>query len=109
MFKDAMTTLLRAFELFSEKKSFQASGALAFLTLFSLAPLLIIVITLVGVFLGDEAVRGEGVGRLDGLIGTDAAVLVQNAVRQSRIEQSGIWPTVLGVAAVMFGATTVFA
>ncbi len=107
--KEGWNTLLQAIELFSAKKSFQASGALAFFTLFSMAPLLIIVITLVGVFLGDQAVRGEVVTQLDGLIGADAAELVQTAVQQSRIEQSGIWPTVLGSVAVMFGATTVFA
>ncbi len=102
-------TLLAAIRLFFSKKSFQASAALAFYTLFSMAPLLIIVITLVGVFLGDEAVRGEVVAQLDGLIGADAAQLVQDAVRRSRIEQSGVWPTVLGAVAVIFGATTVFA
>ena len=102
-------TLKAAIQLFFTKKSFQASAALAFYTLFSMAPLLIIVITLVGVFLGDQAVRGEVVTQLDGLIGSDAAELVQDAVRRSRIEQSGVWPTLLGAVAVIFGATTVFA
>lgn len=108
-FKTIWKTLVAAIELFFAKKSFQASGALAFYTLISMAPLLIIVITLVGVFLGDEAVRGEVVAQLEGLIGSDAAKLIQDAVRQSRIEQSGIGPTVLGAIAVVFGATTVFA
>ncbi len=107
--KFAWETLVSAAELFFAKQSFQASAALAFYTLFSLAPLLIIVISLTGVFLGDEAVRGELVAQLDGRIGTEAAELVQDAVRQSRVEQSGIWPTLLGIIAVVFGATTVFA
>ncbi len=102
-------TLVSAIELFFSKQSFQASAALAFYTLFSMAPLLIIVITLSGVFLGDDAVRGELVAKLDNIIGTDAAEMVQDAVRESRFERAGIWPTVLGSVAVVFGATTVFA
>ncbi len=101
--------LVEAGTLFFSKQSFKSSAALAFYTLFSMAPLLIIVITLTGVFFGDEAVRGELVAKLDDVIGTDAAELVQDAVQRSRIEQSGIWPTLLGAAAVIFGATTVFA
>ncbi len=108
-FEVARKTLVNALALFAEKRAFQASAALAFYTLFSMAPLLIIVISLTGVFLGDEAVRGEVVTQLQDIIGTDAAELVQDAVRRSRIEQAGIWPTVLGSAAVIFGATTVFA
>ena len=102
-------TLLRAIEVFSEKRAFQASAALAFYTLFSMAPLLIIVISLTGIFFGDQAVRGEVAAQLEGMIGADAAELVQEAVRRSRIEQAGIWPTLLGITAVVFGATTVFA
>lgn len=102
-------TFVAAVELFFSKQSFQASGALAFYTLFSMAPLLIIVISLTGIIFGDDAVRGEIVSRLAGLIGPDAAEVVQDAVRRSRIEQSGLFPTLLGVAAVVFGATTVFA
>jgi membrane protein len=102
-------TLVNAVELFFTKQSFRASAALAFYTLFSMAPLLILAITLAGVFLGDDAVRGTLASQLDGFIGADAAEFVQEAVQRSRIEQSGMLPTLLGVAALAFGATTVFA
>jgi len=102
-------TLVNAVELFFAKESFRSSAALAFYTLFSMAPLLILVITLAGVFLGDEAVRGELATQLGGIVGEDAADFVQEAVKRSRIEQSGLLPTVLNVAALAFGATTVFA
>ncbi len=107
--KQKWRTLGNAVDLFFSKQSFRSSAALAFYTLFSMAPLLILVITLTGVFLGDEAVRGEIATQLDDIIGTDAAEFVQEAVERSRIEQSGLAPTLLGVAALAFGATTVFA
>jgi len=102
-------TLVNAIELFFAKESFRSSAALAFYTLFSMAPLLILVITLAGVFLGDEAARGELAAQLDDIIGAEAAEFVQEAVQRSRVDQSGLLPTLLGVAALAFGATTVFA
>lgn len=103
------TLLKDAVELWTSKNAFQLAGALAFYTLFSLAPLLIIVITLTGVFFGEEAVRGEITGQIEQFIGPDAAAVVEDAVRSSRIEEAGILPTLLGIGAVLFGATTVFA
>jgi membrane protein len=95
--------------LWSSKNAFQLAGALAFYTLFSLAPLLIIVISITGIVFGEEAVRGEIATQIEQFIGPDAASIVEDAVRRSRIEESGILPTLLGIGAVLFGATTVFA
>jgi membrane protein len=96
-------------DLWSSRNAFQLAGALAFYTLFSLAPLLIILIALLGIFLGEEAVRGEIAVQIEGFIGPQAAETVEQAVRRARLEESGILPTVLGVGALLFGATTVFA
>ena len=96
-------------QLFLSRNAFESAGALAFSTLFSMAPLLIVAISVAGIALGDEAVQGQVSAQLADFIGKDAAGVVQEAVRRSRIEVSGIWPTVLGIAALIFGATTVFA
>lgn len=101
--------LYASVQLFFAKNSFQAAAALGFYTLFSMAPLLIIAISVAGIVLGEEAVRGQISAELGGLIGPGAADAVEQAVSRSRPEVSGIWPTVLGIGAVIFGATTVFA
>lgn len=107
----ARTTSLvtAAFDLWTSRYAFQHAGALAFYTLFSLAPLIIIVIAISGAVFGDEAARGEVAAQIDELIGTQAAEAVQDAVLRSRLEEAGMLPTLLGVAALLFGATTVFA
>ena len=107
----ARTTSLvtAAFDLWTSRYAFQHAGALAFYTLFSLAPLIIIVIAILGAVFGDEAARGEVAAQIDELIGTQAAEAVQDAVLRSRLEEAGMLPTLLGVAALLFGATTVFA
>jgi membrane protein len=98
-----------AVNLWLSRYPFQHAGALAFYTLFSLAPLLIILITITGAVLGDDAVRGELSEEIDELIGSQAATAVEDAVERSRIERAGVLPSALGFVALLFGATTVFA
>jgi len=88
---------------------FQHAAALAYFTLFSLAPLLIILLAVAGAVFGEEAVHGEIFARLVGQIGPQAAAAVEEAVRKSRVEVAGLWPTLLAVVALLFGGTTMFA
>lgn len=87
----------------------QHAAALAFYTLFSLAPLMILLITIIGTVYGEDAARGEIAARVTDLVGPRAAELVEDAVRRSRIDESGLLPTLLGVGALLVGSTTVFA
>lgn len=101
--------LREATALWLERNAFQYAAALAFYTLVSLAPLLLVVVTMGGWVFGDEAIRGELAVRLEGVLGLQAAEAVQGWVRASRIEESGLLPTLLAGAALLFGATTVLA
>ncbi|MCC6991714.1 MAG: YihY/virulence factor BrkB family protein, partial [Acidobacteria bacterium] len=85
-----------AVALWSSKGAFQHAGALAFYTLSSLAPLLIILISIIGAVFGEEAARGEISARLDEWLGTEAARTVETAVRRSRVDEAGLLPTVMG-------------
>jgi membrane protein len=98
-----------ATSLWLERNAFSYAGSLAFYTLFSLAPTIIIAVTVIGVVMGEEAAQGQIVAQLQGTLGVDAAIAIQEAVAQSRIEESGLLPTLLGVGALVVGATTVFA
>jgi membrane protein len=92
-----------------ERDAFEHAAALAFCTLFSLAPLVIIVVAIVGVVFGADAASGQISVAITDLVGAQAAVAVEEAVRRSRLEEAGLIPTILGVGALIFGATTVFA
>lgn len=92
-----------------DRSAFQHASALAFCTLFSLAPLVIILVAIVGVVFGEEAARGEISAAINDLVGSRAAVAVEDAVERSRLEEAGLLPTLLGLGAMIFGATTVFA
>ncbi|MDR5902144.1 YihY/virulence factor BrkB family protein [Halomonas icarae] len=98
-----------AVQLWLERNAFSYAGSLAFYTLFSLAPTIIIAVTVIGLVLGEEAAHGQMVAQLQGTMGHDAAAAIEAAVAQSRIEESGLMPSLLGVGALLVGATTVFA
>ena len=83
-------------------------AALSYYTVFSLAPLLLIVISVAGLVFGEEAVRGELFAQLQQTMGSDAAKAVQSLLASVSKPAHGIIGTVIGVAVLLFGATTVF-
>jgi membrane protein len=102
-------TFVHASGLWLERNAFVHAGSLAFYTLFSLAPVVIIAVAVAGFLFGEEAARGEVVAQLEGSIGADAARAVEDAVARSRLEATGILPMLAGVIALLIGSTTVFA
>jgi membrane protein len=84
-------------------------AAIAYYTVFSIAPLLLIVISVAGVVFGAEAARGEVVAQLEGLLGTDGAEAVQDMLVAVSEPGTSTLTTLLGFAALLVGATTVFA
>ncbi len=97
-----------AVKLWLDSNAFSHAGALAFYTLFSLAPVVIIAVSVIGIVMGEQAAQGHIVAQLQDVMGREAARAVEQAVARSRIEESGLLPTLLGVAALLAGATTVF-
>jgi membrane protein len=83
-------------------------AALAYYTFFAMAPLLLLVIAVAGLVFGAEAVRGELFGQLAGLLGADAARAVESLLASVNKPGEGVLATLLGLAAVFIGATSVF-
>ena len=83
-------------------------AALAYYTVFSLAPLLLIVVSVAGLVFGEQAVRGELFGQLQGLMGVEAAQAVQGLLASASKPAHGVLGTAIGIAVLLFGATTVF-
>jgi membrane protein len=85
------------------------SASLSYYTIFSLPPLLIIIIGLFDFFFGPDAVRGELLGQIKGIVGDGTAVEIQQMIRNVRLSNSSIFATVLGVAILLIGASGIFA
>ena len=84
-------------------------AALSYYTVFSLAPLLVIVVSLAGLVFGTEAVRGEVFGQIAGLMGAEAAKGVEDMLAAVSRPSTGAWGTLVGSVVLLIGATTVFA
>ena len=83
-------------------------AALAYYTLFSIAPLLLIVIAVAGMVFGETAARGEIIGELSGMLGVEAAAAVQALLESANRPAAGLLATLFGLGALLIGATTVF-
>jgi membrane protein len=83
-------------------------AALSYYTVFSLAPMLLIVISVAGLAFGEEAARGEIFGQLRGLMGVDAAKTIEDLLTSVSEPKEGVAATVIGIALLLIGATSVF-
>jgi membrane protein len=84
-------------------------AALAYYTMFSIAPLLLIAISIAGLIFGVEAARGEIVGQLQGLMGQPGAVAVQGLLESINKPAESVTAMLVGGILLLIGATSVFA
>ena len=84
-------------------------AAISYYTVFSIAPLLVIVIAVAGALFGRDAVQGQLVGQLQGLIGREGAVVVQGIIESASAPERGLVAGGIGGVVLLVGATTVFA
>jgi membrane protein len=106
--KQSLNLLKESFSSWSADYAPSMGAAISYYTLFSIAPLLLIVIAIAGVVFGAEAARGEIFGQLRGLLGDGGAAAVQDMVDAANQHGKGIIATITGVGVLLLGATTVF-
>src|SRR3954465_3223912 len=108
-FKPIVGLLRETVSSWSDDYAPSMGAALAYYTLFSIAPLLLIVISIAGLAFGHEAAQGEIVAQLQGLMGEDGAHAVEGLLKSASKPETGILAGVLSFGLLAFGATTVFA
>jgi membrane protein len=101
--------LKNSFTGFSDHKVTKLSGSLAYYTVFSMAPLMVVIISLCGIFLGQEAAQGKIYGQLAGFLGKEAALSLQEIIQKAAIGDKGTVAFIIGLVTLLVGATTVFA
>ena len=104
-----VTIAKESYQVWSDAKASQLSAALAYYSSFSLAPILLISIAVAGFFFGTDAVRGQLERQLQGVLGPEAAGVLQSMIAASeRSDSSGI-ATAIGLGLLAFAATGLFA
>ena len=94
---------------FGEDQAPRLAAALAYYTIFSIAPLLVIVLAIVGFVYGSEDARTQLMSQLETRIGQDAANLIGTMVERTSQQGGGVLATIIGIVTLLVGATTVFA
>ena len=98
----------KAIQSWFEDGASRYGAAIAYYTLFALAPVLIVVIAIAGAFFGDEAVRGQIVTQIAGLIGHDGAEAIQSILQRASEPREGIGATILGTLTLILATTGAF-
>lgn len=106
--KTLWNTIKSAFVAFFEHNVLKLSAALAYYTIFSLPGLIIIVVWVSDIFYGHEAVEGKVYGQIANLVGSDAAIQIQETIRNATLSSEGSFATVVGLTTLIIGATSVF-
>ena len=91
-----------------EDDALSRGAAIAYYTVFAIAPILVIVISIAGLVYGQEAARGAIVGQLQGMMGHEAAEAIQTMIASAGNKRSGTLGTVLGFGALLLTASGVF-
>jgi len=97
------------FNGFVEDNGIKLSAALSYYTIFSLPPLLLIIISISGIVFGADAARGEIFGQINVLVGNDAAIQIQNTIKNVTLTNSNVFVTTIGIIILFIGASGVFA
>ena len=104
-----LPTLIKlSYQGWKEDKASRLSAALAYYTIFSLAPLLVIIIAITGLFWQREAVQSLVEAQVEGLVGTQGRTFIADMLASASRPAAGITATIIGVITLLFGALGAF-
>src|SRR5690606_39791149 len=107
-FKDTWVILKQSVTGFTSEDCMKYSASLAYYTIFSLGPILVLMISLAGIFYGEDAIRGKVFTELNELIGSSAAMQVQEMIKNLELSGKSTMAMVISIVTLIIGATTVF-
>ncbi len=93
---------------FSDDHGFKLSASLSYYTIFAMGPLLIIIISLAGIFFGKDAVQGEIYHEINGVVGNEAAVQIQDIIKNIQHTHATVAGAIIGGIVLILSATGVF-
>lgn len=97
-----------SFKSWSKSSASDQSQQLAYNAIFSLPGLLIVIVWILGAFMGDEAIRGEIEKQVSGIAGKPIAESLQNMITSATLDQKNIGMKIVGIVSLVFGSTTLF-
>ena len=106
--KGVLALVKRTFKEWSEDKVPRLGAALAYYTIFSIGPLLLLAVSIAGFFFDRQAVQQQIVNTLSGVIGREGGDLINQTIENADRGGGNIWGTIVGIGLLLFGASGVF-
>lgn len=103
-----LAVLTRSVKAWIDHRAGSKGAALAFYTLFSMAPILILSIAGAGYFLGDESAQEEVIAQVEGLVGSNGAQAIQAMLASAQDSSYGLLATLVASVVLLVGATSAF-
>lgn len=101
--------LKKTYQEFDNDNAIKLSASLSYYTIFSLPPLLIIIMSICSVFFGKEAVTGRFFGQINGMVGNEAALQIQETIKNIELSNTNAFAAIFGGILLLIGASGVFA
>lgn len=102
------TFLKQVFVEFIGDNILKYSASLAYYTVLSIAPLLVILLTISGFLFGKESINGQLFGEINKLVGADAAMQIQSSIQNIHLNKDNVFATTIGIIVLTIGATGIF-
>lgn len=106
--KNTGNLLLKAGNAFLDDNALKMSASLAYYTTFAIAPLLLIIVSLAGIFYGQKAGQGKVFAELNKFVGSEAAVQIQETIKNISNNQDSVFAIIIGSITLFIGTTGVF-
>ena len=107
--KSGWELLKRTYQEFDDDNGIKLSASLSYYTIFSLPPLLIIILSIFSFFFGPEAVTGRFYVQINGMVGYQAALQIQETIKNIELSNSNTFAAIFGGTLLLIGASGVFA
>ena len=107
-FQKVFSIVKQVFKEFSADNILKYSASLAYYTVFSIAPLLVVITTLFGFLFGKEAMEGQVYSHLTDLLGSKAALQIQDIIKNIHLDDNSFFATVVSIVILLIGATSIF-
>jgi membrane protein len=106
--RDAWAVIKETASDWSEDDAARLAASLAYYTLLSIAPLIVLAVAIAGLVFGEDAARGQIASQIGALVGTQAAQAIEAIARNANAPETGVVSSLIGIVVLLFGASGVF-
>ena len=107
--KTTWSLFKKAYNAFDDDNAIKFSASLSYYTIFALPPLIMIILSICGFFFGKDAVNGTFFWQIHGMVGKEAALQIQETIKNIELSDSNVFATIVGGITLLIGASGVFA